>query len=221
MTFFSLLLFSSWARAIFHLFRRLGPVGLFLLGIGDSSFLFLPFGNDLLLIVLVSQHRASWQWLFYPPLAALGSLVGVLLVDSLMRKAGEEGLARMVGPAKLAGLKAKMEKRGAWAVFFACLLPPPFPFTAVVAAAAALQTARRGILWAALLGRLLRFSLEAVLAFYFGRRLLRYLQADEVEYFMYAFIALVLVGSILTIRQWLRARPHRGATPTETVREVS
>ncbi len=211
MRFVVLLLATSWARAVFTFFRRLGALGVFLLGIGDSSFLFIPLSNDLLLIALVSGRRDSWHWIIYTCAASLGSLVGVLLVDLVMRKAGEEGLAKFVGAQQLEKLKKKLEKHCVRAVFVTALLPPPFPFTAVIAAASALQCVRQKMLLAVFAGRLIRFTIESVLALYFGRRLLRYLRSDVVEYFVYGLIAMAIIGSILTIRKWLRTRPGRAA----------
>jgi len=208
-----LLISSTWARAVFAFFRRIGALGLFLLGVFDSSFLFLPFGNDLLLIALVSSGREPWRWVIYALAAALGSVVGVALVDLVMRKAGEEGLEKFVGPKTLDRLKWKIEKRGVWAMFFAALLPPPFPFTAAVAAASVLQLARRGMLTAVFAGRLARFTAESLLALYFGRRLLHYLRSDYVEYLVYGLITVAVIGALLSIRKWLRARP-RPATET-------
>src|SRR5215475_13884848 len=143
-----LLTSSTWGRAILAFFLRMGALGLFLLGVCDSSFLFFPFGNDLLLIALVSSGRHPWRWVIYTLAAALGSVVGVVLVDLVMRKAGEEGLEKFVGAKTVDRLKRKIEKRGVWAVFFAALLPPPFPFTTAIAAASALQVERRGMLTA-------------------------------------------------------------------------
>ena len=204
-----LLISSTWARAVFAFFRRIGALGLFILGVCDSSFLFLPFGNDLLLIALVSGGRHPWRWVIYTLSAALGSVVGVTLVDLVMRKAGEEGLEKFVGPKRLDRLKGRIEKRGVWAVFFAALLPPPFPFTAAVAAASALQMERRGMLTAVFAGRMVRFTAESLLALYFGSRLLYYLRSDYVEYLIYGFIAVAVVGGFLTVRKWLRARPRQ------------
>jgi membrane protein YqaA with SNARE-associated domain len=200
------LIFSTLAREIFAFFRSMGALGLFLLGVFDSSFLILPFGNDLLLIALVSSERHPWRWVIYTIAAALGSVVGVTLVDLVMRKAGDEGLEKFVGRKKLQRLKGKIEKRGVWAVFFAALLPPPFPFTAAIAAASALQMPRRGILTAVFAGRLVRFTAESLLALYFGRRLLHYLRSDYVEYVVYVLIVVAAVGAFLTVRKWLRPR---------------
>ena len=81
-----------------------------------------------------------------------------------------------------------------------------FPFTAVVMTASALQTPRKAILLAVFFGRLLRFTIEAQLAIYFGYKLLDYLNSDVVEYAMYGFIALAVVGSFITIRKLLQGR---------------
>jgi cellulose synthase/poly-beta-1,6-N-acetylglucosamine synthase-like glycosyltransferase len=86
---------SSWAYSIFYFFRRLGPFGLLLLGTLDSSFLFLPFGNDLLLIALVSSSGSSLEWILDVSASAVGSVIGVLLIDLLMRKTGESGLRKV------------------------------------------------------------------------------------------------------------------------------
>jgi len=201
-----LLISSTWLRTVFAFFRRMGALGLFLLGVLDSSFLFLPFGNDFLLIALVSGGRDSWRWVIYALAAALGSVVGVAIVDLVMRKAGEEVMEKFIGPKRLERLKGNIEKRGVWAVFFAALLPPPFPFTAAIAAASALQTSRRGMLAAVFAGRMVRFTAESLLALYFGPRLLRYLRSEYVEYVVYFLIGVAVVGTFLTVRKWLRSQ---------------
>src|SRR5689334_24516300 len=76
-----LLLVLSLSRWILHFFRRLGILGLLLLSALDSSFLVLPFGNDLLLIALVSANRNSLIWIAYVLVSAIGSVIGVLIVD--------------------------------------------------------------------------------------------------------------------------------------------
>lgn len=202
----SILLLSSWAYGIFRFFRRLGPIGLLLLGALDSSFLFLPFGNDLLLIALVSSNREGLTWMLYVLISAVGSVIGVLAVDFLMRKAGEEGLKKFLKPKQIDQLKKKMENNGGLAVFTATLLPPPFPFTPVIMAASALQCSRSHMIGAVFVGRIVRYTFEAVLALYFGRQIIRYLNSPVVEYFAYAFIVIAVVGSTLSIMKWVRSR---------------
>jgi membrane protein YqaA with SNARE-associated domain len=170
----------------------------------DSSFLVLPFGNDLLLIALVSANRNSLIWIAYVLVSALGSVVGVLIVDVIMRKAGEKGLERFVSAKKVETLKAKLENKSGITVFIATLIPPPFPFTPVVMTASALQSPRIKMLTAVFLGRLIRFGIEAVLALYFGRQMVAFLNSDVVTYFVYGLIGLAIVLSTLSLLRWLK-----------------
>jgi membrane protein YqaA with SNARE-associated domain len=213
----TLLLIGGWAYSLFRFFQRLGGIGLLLLGILDSSFLFLPFGNDLLLISLVSNNRNSSIWIFYVLMSSLGSLIGAAIVDALMRKAGEEGLEKFVKPEKIKRLRTKMEQKAGWTVFFATIIPPPFPFTAVVMTASALKCSRLKILLAVFFGRIVRFTIEALLALYLGYRLLQYLNSDIVEYAVYIFIAIAIIGSIFSVRKWISgSRKPKQSVPVES-----
>jgi membrane protein YqaA with SNARE-associated domain len=187
---------------------RMGLLGLFLMSALDSSFLVLPFGNDLLLIALVSSNRESLSWIAYVIISALGSLVGVFFIDLLMRKAGESGLERFVSQKRIEKLKAKLENKGGITVFIATLIPPPFPFTPVVMTASALQSPRGKLLIAVFVGRLVRFGIEAVLALYFGRQLLAFMNSDVVTYIVYALIGIAVILSTLSLLKWLK-RPSK------------
>jgi membrane protein YqaA with SNARE-associated domain len=187
-------------------FLRLGIFGLFLLSALDSSFLVLPFGNDVLLIALVSRDRSSLAWIGYVLVSALGSIVGVFVIDLIMRKTGEKGLERFVSAKKIERFKAKIENKAGLTVFFATLLPPPFPFTPVVMTASALQTPRAKLIGAVFVGRLVRCTIEALLALYFGRKLIAYLNSDIVTYFVYGLIAIAAVLSTLSLITWLRRK---------------
>ena len=198
-----LLIFIS-TRWVLRFFIRLGLLGLFLMSTLDSSFLVFPFGNDLLLIALVSSNRDSLIWIAYVIVSALGSVVGVFFVDLIMRKAGEKGLERFVNPKRVEKLKAKLENKAGLTVFVATLIPPPFPFTPAVMTASALQSPRGQLLIAVFLGRLVRFGIEAVLALYFGRQLIAFINSDVVTYIVYALIGIAIVLSTLSVLRWLK-----------------
>lgn len=202
-TFSPLLLLVS-TRAWFRFLLRLGMPGLFLMSALDSSFLVLPFGNDLLLIALVSSQRNSLIWIAYVLVSVVGSVLGVFVIDLLMRKAGDKGLERFVSARKVERWKAKLENKLGITVFVATLLPPPFPFTPVIMTASALQCSRRKLLGAVFFGRLIRFTVEAILALYFGRQLIAYIDSDAVTYFVYGLIAVAIVLSTLSLLRWLR-----------------
>ena len=187
-------------------FLRLGIFGLFLLSALDSSFLVLPFGNDVLLIALVSSDRSSLKWIGYVLVSAIGSIVGVFVIDLIMRKTGEKGLERFVSARKIEKFKDKIENKAGITVFVATLLPPPFPFTPVVMTASALQTPRAKLIGAVFVGRLVRCTIEALLALYFGRKLIAYINSDVVTYFVYGLIAVAAVLSTLSLITWLRRK---------------
>src|SRR5690349_3873150 len=140
------LIVTSWGHWLYRFFRRLGPMGLFCLGALDSSFLVLPFGLDLLLIALVSSGRGGANWILFVLMSAFGSAAGVLIIDAIMRRAGEQGLKRFLKRKQIERLGMKLEHRAGWAIFVATLVPPPFPFTPAVMAASALQISRNKLL---------------------------------------------------------------------------
>lgn len=194
----------STTSFVLRTFVRMGLPGLFLMSALDSSFLVLPFGNDLLLIALVSSNRESLIWIGYVLVSAAGSVLGVFVVDLLMRKAGEKGLERFVKPKKLERIKQKLENKLGITVFVTTLLPPPFPFTPVIMTASALQCSRPKLLAAVFVGRILRYTTEAILALYFGRQVIAYFNSDVVTYIVYGLIALAIVLSTLSLLRWFR-----------------
>ena len=213
-----LLLGSSWAYTIVNFFRRLGAPGLFLLGALDSSFLVLPFGNDFLLIALVSSSRGP-AWILYVVVSALGSLVGVFIVDLILRKAGEKGLERFVKPERVKQLKKRMDKSAGWVIFTSTLLPPPFPFTPIIMSASALQASRTKLYGGVFVGRLVRFTIEALLALYFGRQVLRFLNSPIVDYVVYALIVIAVIGSVLSLLKWLRSNKRKDKRAAKRTRQ--
>jgi len=197
------LLFST-SSLVLRTMLRLGMPGLFLMSALDSSFLVLPFGNDLLLIALVSSNRQSLIWIAYVLVSAVGSVLGVFVIDLLMRKAGEKGLERFVKPKRLERLKQKLENKLGITVFIATLLPPPFPFTPVIMTASALQCSRQKLIGAVFVGRIIRYTAEAILALYFGRQVIAYFNSDVVSYVVYGLVALAIGLSSLSLIRWLK-----------------
>jgi membrane protein DedA with SNARE-associated domain len=126
------------------------------------------------------------------------------MIDLPIRKAGEKGLERFLRQRRIEQLKRKMENKAGVTVFLATLIPPPFPFTPAVMTASALQVPRRKLLGAVFLGRLLRFGVEGVLALYFGRQLISYINSDALAYLVYALLATAIVASTWSLMRWLK-----------------
>ena len=197
-------LIISLSTSIFRFFRRLGIFGLLLMSALDSSFLVLPFGNDLLLIALVSSNREGPMWIAYVLVSAIGSVIGVFVIDLLMRKTGEKGLERFLSKRRIEQVKSKIENKAFLTVFLATLVPPPFPFTPAVMTASALQLPKAKLLGAVFVGRLVRFGVEAILALYFGRQVIAFINSDVVSYIVYGLIAIAIVLSTLSLMRWLK-----------------
>jgi len=187
-----------------RIFLRHGAAGLLALGIGDSSFLILPFGNDLLLLTLIARkHSLAWR---YVPIATAGSVIGIFLLDLLTRKGGEAGLEKMMSRKRFDNWKKKINERAAYTVMLGCLAPPPFPFRAVIVAASAFQYPRHKLLSVAFISRLARFSIVAALAIVFGRQVLSVTESPAAFWAMIGFIVLCAIGTAYSVVRWIRQR---------------
>lgn len=174
-------------------FSALGGFGLLLLGILDSSFLFLPLGIDLLMVALTAQHHD--RMLYYAAMAAAGSVIGTFTTDWVSRKGGEAGLEGRVSPRRLKYIQGKVEKSAGVALAVSAVAPPGFPYTPVVIVAAALQYPRPRLLSIVVIFRLIRFVIEGLLAVKFGPRILKIAELPVVQHTILAIVAVSVVGS--------------------------
>ena len=180
------------------------------MGIMDSSFLFLPFGNDILVVAMVARHHEGY--LLYVLSAVCGSTLGVFVLDLAARKIGEEGVQKIAGPKRFAYLRKKIGERGGVALVAASLAPPPFPFTMMVAANSALTYPRVRLLSIVAVARAVRFLILGFLALKFGRAILRVIGSPAFKWTMAALAILCVAGSVLSILKWVRrGRPGRRA----------
>src|SRR5881398_4221498 len=79
-------------------------------------------------------------WWIVPLLASLGSVAGAALTFWMGKKIGEKGLDRWVtDERRLDRIRRRIRDKGAIALAVLDLIPPPFPFTACILAAGALE----------------------------------------------------------------------------------
>lgn len=174
----------------------LSPLGLVVMGALDASMVFfLPLGIDFVVIVLAAR-KPEWFWL-YALLATLGSVAGAAGTYWVGRKAGERGLTRFVSPRRLKRVKARVD-RGVFVVAALALIPPPFPFTPFVLASGAFGMNPWAFFPALAAVRAFRFAVEAALASYYGSGLLRMMKTSAFETGVGAFIALAVIGTIVS-----------------------
>ncbi len=194
----------GFAHALFRFFWDLGGPGLLLLGILDSSFLFAPLGNDLLVVALTAHYHSTPLMLYFAAMSTIGSVLGCLLVDMVFRPAGEHGLAKHLPAQRIGYLKGKVERNAVWALITASIAPPPFPFTPFIMAAAALQYPRKKMLAITGAARMARFTALGALALVFGRHILEWAQSGVVQGILIGLIVVCIVGSAISVVGWVR-----------------
>src|SRR5580698_7923748 len=146
---------SHVLRSLAVFFYSLGGLGLLLLGVLDSSFLFMPLGNDLLVVALTAAHRE--RMLYYVLMATVGSVAGVDFTRWVSAKGGRKGIEGDRKSKLIASVERKVRENGGIAIATAALMPPPFPFTPFIIVASALQYPRRKMLAIIAVCRGLRF----------------------------------------------------------------
>ena len=194
---------------LLHFLFHINYFGPLLMGILDSSFLMLPFGNDLLVVGLVAHNHRGIPW--YVLSAACGSALGSLALALVSRKIGEEGISKLAGKKKYDRLKNHIGSHAGPVVLLGGLAPPPFPFTMVIAAAAALDYPIWRLLTINFVARATRFALLSWLAVVFGQQVLAVAKSQPFEWGMAAFIFLCVVGSAFSLWGWFRrSRTQKG-----------
>jgi membrane protein YqaA with SNARE-associated domain len=183
------------ARALFHA----GGLGLLALGAFDSSPLVVPMGNDLLVLALCARYHE--RMLYYVLMATAGSLIGSFATDWISRKS-EGGQKKFLSGKHLVYIREQVEKRAALTLVVASLVPPPFPFTAFVAAAAAFRYPRSKLLSWVGVGRFIRFAIEGALAIHYGRWIIQQAESPLLDHVMIALVAISIGLSAFAIYRW-------------------
>lgn len=204
---------KSIIHAIAHAFFHAGGLGLLTLGILDSSLLVLPVGNDLLVLALCARYPS--RVFYYVAMATLGSVIGSFTTDFVGRKSGGK-LKKFVPSKQMKWIRRWVEKRAALTLVVAALLPPPFPFTAIVAAAAAFRYPRVRLLSFVVAGRVLRFGIEAALAVHYGHWIVRQARSPLLERVMITIIVLSIGGSAYSIYRRAAGNKSAAARPAQS-----
>lgn len=180
---------GAWKQRIVLFAVALGAPGLFLISFLDSSFLTFPVINDLLLIELSIRRPARMP--LYASMAALGSLLGCILLFLLARKVEEAAFHRKVG-ARAAAIRHWVERNGFGGMLVAAMLPPPTPFKFFVLAAGVFEVPLVSFASAIALARIIRYFGVGYLAVRYGANALPYLKAHKLE-------VTLLVVSLVTV----------------------
>jgi len=192
---------TVWAKL-----RQLGPIGEVALGIADASVIPTPGSLDILIILLMAGAPQHW-WMFVLA-ATVGSSIGAYITYEMGLKGGKEGLEKRIPERKLKRVYQWSERYGVGAVSLPALLPPPFPLSPFLLAAGVLKVPKTKFLAAYVAGRLVRYSIVAVLGRFYGQAVIRGFQRFS-RPILWTLIGIAVAGAIAAgIYIW--QRKHKG-----------
>src|ERR671932_2274034 len=186
-----------------------GPA-MVLIGTLDSSLLSLPEINDYL---VVARCYSDPQSVFYFPLfAAAGSVLGFLLLYTIMRRGGQAVMRRRFRAENIARVERAYARYGFLAIAVPALLPPPMPFKIFVATAGTLEYPRWRFILTVMIARGLRYTVEGALAVFYGERVLFFMREN-------GLVILSIVGALLVLGVAVYVLAKRLKTP-RSMREI-
>jgi membrane protein YqaA with SNARE-associated domain len=191
---------SGWKQKIVSFAGTLGAPGLLLVSFLDSSVLSFPIINDLLLIELSMQHPHRMP--LYALLAAIGSVLGCVLLYFIAKKGGEAFFHQKAGE-RAAAIRRWVETNSFGGMLAAALLPPPTPFKVFVFAAGVFEVPLWSFTSAITLARLIRYFGVGYLAIRYGNNALPYLVQHKLQVvvFIIIFVAISYALSRLILRK--------------------
>ena len=124
----------------------MGGPGLFTVAFLDSSFVSLPQINDILVVLMVIEHKE--RMLYYAAMATAGSVAGCLAIYYIAEKGGEAFLRKRLKAGHVDRALALYRRHGVLALMVPALLPPPAPFKLFVLAAGVAEVRPWQFVWA-------------------------------------------------------------------------
>lgn len=159
----------------------------------DSSLLSLPEINDYLVVARCYKYPGA---VFYFPLfAAGGSVLGCLLLYTIMRRGGQVLLRKRFKAESIQRVERAYARFGFLAIGVPAILPPPLPFKIFVATAGTLEYPRWKFLATVMVARSFRYYVEGILAIYYGRRVLTFMK-DNGLVILSIVASLAIIGVI-------------------------
>ena len=184
----------------------LGGPGLFAVAFLDASFLSLPHINDLLVVVMVTEHKN--RMLYYAAMATFGSVTGCYVLYYLAEKGGEAFLRKRLKAGAVERALAAYKRNGLMALMIPALLPPPAPFKLFVLGAGFAGVRPLKFVLGVAIARGLRYTILGTLAIYYGDAALELMRAHG------PMVGLTLAGVIVVAAiayiVWRRRSAARG-----------
>ena len=194
----------SWVQA-FAL--GIGGPGLFLVAFLDSSFLSLPEINDLLVVMLVIEHKTRMP--YYALMATLGSVAGCLVLYGIGRKGGEALVRRRFGGHRMERALALSKRYGVLAIAVPAILPPPAPFKIFVLLAGVAAVPLWQFATTIALARGFRYFAVGILSVRYGDDAIAFIEANG-RTVARVLVALLVAGALAWILWRRRGRRQTG-----------
>lgn len=183
------------------------------IGALDSSLLSLPEINDYLVVGrCIKQPTAAF---YFPLFAAIGSVLGCLLLYTIMQRGGQAVLRRRFKRENIERVERAYARFGFLAIAIPAVLPPPMPFKIFVATAGTLEYPRWKFLLTVMIARSVRYYVEAVLAVIYGRRVLSFLKDNGLVILSVVAAAAILILLVYSIMNRRNQRVKRPAADVE------
>jgi len=191
---------SKFVQRIQVLAMALGAPGIFLVAFLDSSILSLPEVADLLVIWMVTNNKS--RVVLYVVSATVGSLLGCLLLYWIGRKGGASFVQKRFGSTNVERTLNAFRRYGVMAVLIPSILPPPAPFKIFVLLAGIADISVARFSTAILIGRGLRYTVEGLLAVWYGERAMAFIRENGSTVAI-VLVALIAIGFVIYL---LRSR---------------
>jgi membrane protein YqaA with SNARE-associated domain len=191
-----------------HDFMQVVPIyvaapAMIVIGTLDSSLLSLPEINDYLVITRCYSDPKSV--FYFPVFAAIGSVLGCLLLYTIMRRGGQAVMRRRFKPENIARVERAYARFGFLALAIPALMPPPMPFKIFVATAGTLEYPRWRFVLTVMVARSARYIIEGALAVFYGERVLVFMRVNGVAFMSVAASALLIGVAVYVLTNHIRS----------------
>ena len=190
-----------------------GP-SMIIIGALDSSLLSLPEINDYLVVMRCAN--APFDVFYFPLFAAAGSVLGCLLLYTIVRRGGQAVLRKRFRAEHLERVERTYARFGFLALAVPALLPPPMPFKIFVATAGALEYPRWRFIITIMIARSLRYYIEGTLAVFYGKTVL-----DFIKKYGFTILAIVIAVCLIGLITYLILQRRRPVAANRAASESS
>jgi membrane protein DedA with SNARE-associated domain len=202
---------AKFGSSASSLIQSLGGPGVLLVAVADSSFLSIPEGNDVLIVVL--STGGSWgNMAYYVSMTVIGSVIGCFLLYSVGRKGGSPLLRRRFSEKKIERAENLFKKFGILTIIVPSIIPPPMPFKIFVLSAGVFRVRLPVFLTAVVIGRSVRYCMWGILAVLYGNSVKMFMQQNlkEIGIILVCLFVLAIASAIFFQTRRMKRTPETG-----------